>query len=168
MQFTTVFAILAGLAAAAPINPATSHKNNLEKRLDPITISILSTAAASVTTVAIEKAVDLVQAASTWDEAREEFTKEVTRKMWQERKSDKEAAVCYNMAYDVSKPDQLRELVSVKFESGPLHTDYDCFFMEGPDNRFSSHGDGGYINLAVMSVDGICSFEDSTSDVICK
>jgi hypothetical protein len=59
-----------------------------------------------------------------------------------------EAAICYNKNYRVSRPSQMRELTSVRFKSGILNTDYDCFFMRGPDNHFNSFGDGGYINVS--------------------
>jgi hypothetical protein len=59
-----------------------------------------------------------------------------------------EAAVCYNMGYRITKPNQVRELSSVRFKSGVLNTDYDCFLMAGPDNAFYSEGDGGYINVS--------------------
>lgn len=64
------------------------------------------------------------------------------------RAKPNEAAVCYNMGYKVSKPNQMRELTSVRLKSGVLNTDYDCFFMWGPDNHFNSEGDGGYINVS--------------------
>lgn len=44
---------------------------------------------------------------------------------------------------------------------------YDCFYLRGPDNHFNSEGDGGYVNLAVIT-SGNCSFDGKTSDVYCK
>ncbi|KAF4305027.1 hypothetical protein GTA08_BOTSDO06398 [Botryosphaeria dothidea] len=65
--------------------------------------------------------------------------------MWKKRQNN-EATVCYNMAYEVSKPAHMRGLASVRFESGVLNTDYDCFYMWAPDSHFWSRGDGGFIN----------------------
>lgn len=43
--------------------------------------------------------------------------------MWKKRQNN-EATVCYNMAYEVSKPAHMRGLASVRFESGVLNTEY--------------------------------------------
>ncbi|KAI4693920.1 uncharacterized protein J4E84_002496 [Alternaria hordeiaustralica] len=80
-------------------------------------------------------------------QAREAFTKATVAEMIK-RAGPGEAAVCYNKGYDVTKPNQMRELSSVRFKSGVLNTDYDCFLMSGPDNSFYSRGDGGYINVS--------------------
>lgn len=45
---------------------------------------------------------------------------------------------------------------------------YDCFYMWGPNNHFNSNGDGGYINLAVVTRGDKCTFDGKTSDVYCK
>ncbi|KAF2145318.1 uncharacterized protein K452DRAFT_220391, partial [Aplosporella prunicola CBS 121167] len=100
--------------------------------------------------------------------ARENFVKNTVREMWKKRAGDNEAAICYNMGYAVSDTTKVRELSTVEFKLGSLMTDYDCFFMSGPDNHFESQGDGGYINLGVMSNDGYCTFDGATDDVYCK
>ncbi|EPQ31333.1 uncharacterized protein PFL1_01517 [Pseudozyma flocculosa PF-1] len=101
-----------------------------------------------------------------WNSARERFTKNTVAAMWARRPRNARAAVCYNMAYRVSRPSQMTPVTSVEFRLGNLNTDYDCFYMWGPDNHFNSQGDGGYINLATIT-QGNCSFDKKTSDIYC-
>ena len=61
----------------------------------------------------------------------------------------------------------MSDLTSVQFKKGPLHTNYDCFYMWGPANHFNSQGDGGYINLSIDCDADKCSFDSSTSDLYC-
>lgn len=97
------------------------------------------------------------------DKARETFRQETVEKIGEKRQNN-EDAVCYNMAYEVSKSAYIRGLTSVRFESGVLNTEYvslhvavwctstdqrnsyDCFYMWAPDSHFWSRGDGGFIN----------------------
>lgn len=52
--------------------------------------------------------------------------------MWDNKTGDYGAAICYNMAYEVSNTALMYEKTSVKLELQLLHTDYDCFYITGP------------------------------------
>lgn len=56
--------------------------------------------------------------------------------MWDNKTGDYGAAICYNMAYEVSNTDLMYEKTSARLELELLHTDYDCFFMNGPGEFF--------------------------------
>ncbi|RAR08863.1 hypothetical protein DDE83_005780 [Stemphylium lycopersici] len=176
MKFQLITALLAGAAAASPLAHETvpeldldiSAKGDvsLEKRvIDPVSIAIIGGVVSGVVGVAATNAVDGLKSLANWDDAREAFTKATVNEMNKSRKPN-EAAICYNMAYDIKKPNQVRELASVQFKSGFLKTDYDCFFMYGPDNAFWSRGDGGFINVAIQAGNQ-CSYDGKTGDVYC-
>ncbi|KAI4631233.1 hypothetical protein J4E81_005085 [Alternaria sp. BMP 2799] len=175
MKFQLATALLAGTAAAVPTWPQPHpHKTNwtapavpeLDKRVvDPVSIAIIGGVVSGIVGVSGTAALNIAKDAIDWNAAREAFTKATVAEMIK-RAGPGEAAVCYNKGYDVTKPNQMRELSSVRFKSGVLNTDYDCFLMSGPDNSFYSRGDGGYINLAIQSPSN-CKFDSATSDLYC-
>ncbi|EKG15814.1 hypothetical protein MPH_07017 [Macrophomina phaseolina MS6] len=173
MKFQLVAALLAGVAVAAPSTPSvdvglsTSEEKHLEKRLDPITIAIIGGVTSGIVGASATQGLNVAKSAADWNAAREAFTKETVKSMWDKRRNNNEAAVCYNKGYEVSKPAQMRDLTSIRFKSGVLNTDYDCFYMWGPDNHFWSRGDGGFINLAIMHDKNACPFDSKTSDLFC-
>ncbi|KAB2580089.1 hypothetical protein DBV05_g1084 [Lasiodiplodia theobromae] len=171
MKFNTAMvALVAGLAAAAPAPKSDEHAA-LEKRIDPITAGIISGAVVTAIVgtasgVAVGSINNILPALSTWEQVREQFTKKTVAEMWARRPNNRVAAICYNMGYSVSKPKQVTELASVKISSGLLNTDYDCFFMQGPDARFKPQGDGGYINFAAMHNNAHCTY--NKGEIYCK
>ncbi|KAL1795896.1 hypothetical protein ACET3X_006120 [Alternaria dauci] len=170
MKFTLVTALLAGAAVAVPTAPIHAHNGTgeaLDKRvIDPLSLAIIGGVASAVVAVSATDAVNQIKNVADWTAAREAFTKATVYEMAKSAKPN-EASICYNMGYKVSKPNQMRLLTSVRLKSGVLNTDYDCFYMSGPDNHFNTEGDGGYINLAVQNPSS-CSFDSKTSDVYCS
>ncbi|KAK7540513.1 uncharacterized protein J3D65DRAFT_615563 [Phyllosticta citribraziliensis] len=132
-----------------------------------VAVTILTTAATALMTAAINQVAPTIANLGSWDDAREAFTQKTVKAMWDARSSNYDAAVCYNMGYEVSNTAQMYEKTSVNLKQDLLHTDYDCFFMSGPDNHFNSQGDGGYINLATYYDTSKCTFDSSTSDLYC-
>ncbi|KAK8182022.1 hypothetical protein HDK77DRAFT_86060 [Phyllosticta capitalensis] len=130
-------------------------------------VTILTTVATAAITAAINNVAPTLANLGSWDETREAFTQKTVKALWDARDSSYDAAVCYNMGYVVSNTAQMYELTSVQLKQDLLHTDYDCFFMSGPDNHFNSQGDGGYINLATYYDSSKCTFDSSTSDLYC-
>ncbi|GME39154.1 uncharacterized protein LTHEOB_8999 [Neofusicoccum parvum] len=168
MKAFSILALTAGLVAAAP----TPKEQHLEKRvLDPVSAGIISGAIVTAVVgtasgVAAGSINNILPNLNTWEQVREEFTKKTVEEMWARRPDDNVAAICYNMDYTVSKPDQVSELASVKLSSGLLNTDYDCFFLKGPDARFTPNGDGGFINFAVQNNEATCTYD--AGEVYCK
>ncbi|KAK8163111.1 hypothetical protein IWX90DRAFT_262312 [Phyllosticta citrichinensis] len=132
-----------------------------------VAVTILTSAATALMTAAINQVAPTIANLGSWDEAREAFTQKTVQAMWDARSSNYDAAVCYNMGYEVSNTAQMYEKTSVNLKQDLLHTDYDCFFISGPDNHFNSQGDGGYINLATHYDTSKCTFDSSTSDLYC-
>ncbi|KAB2576190.1 hypothetical protein BFW01_g7161 [Lasiodiplodia theobromae] len=132
-----------------------------------IAVTILTGAASAVISAAINQVAPTIANLGKWDEAREAFTQQTVKAMWDAKTEDYGAAVCYNMGYEVSNTNQMYEKTSVMLEQELLHTDYDCFFMSGPDNHFWTYGDGGYINLAIYHDSSKCWFDSNTSDLYC-
>ncbi|OJD38113.1 uncharacterized protein BKCO1_5000159 [Diplodia corticola] len=132
-----------------------------------VAITILTGAASAVITAAINQVAPTISGLGSWDEAREAFTQQTVKTMWDNRSSDYGAAICYNMAYEVSNTALMYEKTSVQLEQDLLHTDYDCFYMNGPDNHFWTQGDGGYINLAIYHDESKCWYDDNTADLYC-
>ncbi|PWN47910.1 hypothetical protein IE53DRAFT_389939 [Violaceomyces palustris] len=175
MKFLVAFTALVGLAAAAPspssIKEVPEGDSEIVERggaAGAVASAAIGSAVGAIVTQAINGAVKVVGQALEWNAARETFTKETTRRMWASRPPRAAAAVCYNMGYDVSRRGQMSDLTSVKFSKGPFHTDYDCFYMWGPDNHFLSRGDGGYVNLSIDYDRNRCNFDSRTSDLYCK
>lgn len=54
--------------------------------------------------------------------------------MWGNRTHNYDAAICYNLDYNIADWDRIYEKTAVKLELGLLHTDYDCFFMNGGEH----------------------------------
>lgn len=102
-----------------------------------------------------------------WDDARTAFTQQTVQAMWKANPANYDAAVCYNMGYTISKENQRYDLTSVNLSLNMLHTDYDCFYMSGPDNRFTWQGDGGYINLAATYKSDKCTWDSAGSNLYC-
>ncbi|KAI6619565.1 hypothetical protein MCOR07_005913 [Pyricularia oryzae] len=141
----------------------------LDKRIEPITTSILVAAGSAAATAAVDAAVkaigNAIKGLQNWDKAREDFTKKVTAEMW--AKADKKAfsaAVCYNMGYDAPNIDGK---TSVQIKSGLLKTSYDCFFMKAGANTFQAKGDGGFQNLAAQH-DSRCTYDKKAVKLTCK
>lgn len=97
-----------------------------------IAVTILTGAASAVISAAINQVAPTIANLGKWDEAREAFTQQTVKAMWDAKTEDYGAAVCYNMGYEVSNTNQMYEKTSVMLEQELLHTDYDCFFMSGP------------------------------------
>ncbi|KAK8105327.1 uncharacterized protein PG998_004203 [Apiospora kogelbergensis] len=141
----------------------------VEKReiLLAILTAVGTTAATAITTKAVEAAAGLIKNLANFDNAREAFTKKTADAMWAANPDPKKyaAAVCYNMSYDLQDPKGMDGLISAKMTLGPLHTDYDCFYMTA-NNALYTRGDGGFINLAFVS-DKRCTFDRDTADLTC-
>ncbi|KAH7555688.1 hypothetical protein J3E72DRAFT_270955 [Bipolaris maydis] len=104
-----------------------------------------------------------------WTSARETFTKATVDAMWA-RNPDRRrwvAAACYNMNWDVANRGGISDVASVKLSMGALNTDYDCFYI-GRNNALWTRGDGGYINLAIVSDSNFCTFDGRTADLTCR
>ncbi|KAH8847762.1 hypothetical protein MCOR01_001163 [Pyricularia oryzae] len=141
----------------------------LEKRLDPITTSIVVAAGSALATKAVDAAVkavgNAIKGLQNWDKVREEFTKKTVSEMW--AKIDKKAysaAVCYNMDYDAPNIDGK---TSVAVKSGLLKTTYDCFFMKAGAQTFKGKGDGGFQNMAAQH-DSRCTYDSKAITLTCK
>ncbi|KAF4539140.1 hypothetical protein BFW01_g11779 [Lasiodiplodia theobromae] len=116
---------------------------------------------------AVQGAIDAVKGIKNWNKKRESFVKAVVQGMW-DRNPDRNrapAAICYNKGYDLKVPTGMFGLRDQEVSSGPLKTDYDCFYMTG-NNAFWSRGDGGSINLWTMYDGNRCRFDDQ-SDLYC-
>ncbi|KAI6354392.1 hypothetical protein MCOR25_008618 [Pyricularia grisea] len=141
----------------------------LEKRLDPITTSIVVAAGSALATKAVDAAVkavgNAIKGLQNWDNVREEFTKKTVSEMW--AKIDQKtysAAVCYNMDYTVPNIDGK---TSVAVKSGLLKTTYDCFYMKAGAQTFQAKGDGGFQNLAAQH-DSRCTYDSKKITLTCK
>ncbi|KAK7926934.1 hypothetical protein PG985_003932 [Apiospora marii] len=184
MRFTTANAVAllsatASIAAATPTGPYSPNAGVVEKRepqtlghqkreiLTAILTTVGTTAATAITTKAIEAASGLIKDLANFENAREAFTKKTAEDMWAQNPDPAKyaAAVCYNMAYDLEDPQGMDGLTSAKMTLGPLHVDYDCFYMTA-NNALYTRGDGGFINLAVFN-DDRCTFDSNTSDLTC-
>ncbi|KAF4311410.1 hypothetical protein SLS57_008940 [Botryosphaeria dothidea] len=132
-----------------------------------VAVTILTSAASAVISAAINQVAPTLANLGKWDEVREAFTQQTVKSMWDNKTGDYGAAICYNMAYEVSNTDLMYEKTSARLELELLHTDYDCFFMNGPDNHFWTYGDGGYINLAIYHDENKCWYDDNTGDLYC-
>ncbi|EPQ31332.1 uncharacterized protein PFL1_01516 [Pseudozyma flocculosa PF-1] len=155
-------------AAAIPAQAGQADGNALESRAAAGAAAkfIFKAIGSAAVAESISEAFKTLGSIGKWDQARETFTKNTVQAMWDRRPSQAHAAVCYNMGYTVSNTNEMTPATKVEFSLGSLHTDYDCFYMWGPDNHFNSQGDGGYINLATIT-QGNCSFDGKTSDVYC-
>ncbi|KAK7981503.1 hypothetical protein PG996_009194 [Apiospora saccharicola] len=124
-------------------------------------------AATAITKAAIEAAGNLIKDVTNFDSARESFTKKTAADMWAKNPDPKKfaAAICYNESYDLRDPKGMDGLNSAKMSLGPLHTNYDCFYMTA-NNALFTRGDGGFVNLAFVS-DKRCTFDKSTADLTC-
>lgn len=135
-----------------------------------ITAIVTAAGTAAVTAIAeaaVKQAGTLISQIANFDNAREEFTKATVKSMADANPDPAKfvATICYNQGYDLENPAGMDGLTSVKITSGPLNTDYDCFYMTAP-NAFFSRGDGGFINLAIMN-DDRCTFDSATADLRC-
>ncbi|KAH7141847.1 hypothetical protein EDB81DRAFT_869797 [Dactylonectria macrodidyma] len=153
------------------IEPEPVASTKLVRRAVPVVVvGIVGTAAASIVAkIAIEIGAETIKNLGEWNEAREAFTKKTTQEMW-DRNPDYTrfpAAACYNKGYRLADPAKIDGLVSAKFELGLLNTDYDCMFIEGP-NQFFTDSEGGYINLSYTYNPDRCSFDDRTGDLTCS
>ncbi|KAH8882080.1 hypothetical protein GQ53DRAFT_831848 [Thozetella sp. PMI_491] len=150
-----------------------TRDGELDRRLDPVTLSILTSAAGAAgawaTTQALDGIKSLVSSAANWNKAREAFTKATMDKMMANIKADAsfKGAVCYNMGYDINDKSKISAVTSVNFKSGVLKTDYDCFYMKS-GAKFTGKGDGGFINIATNSMSGACPYDSKTVSVTCK
>ncbi|KLU90844.1 hypothetical protein MAPG_09369 [Magnaporthiopsis poae ATCC 64411] len=169
MQFKALFIFaLPVLAAPAPImrqaeavelaarddTVAVAEEGHLEKR--EIITGIVTTIAISVgSELAVRAArasINLIKNIKGWTSAREQFTKATVDDMWANNPDPAKypAVICNNVGYELSNPSGITGLISAKLKRGPLHTDYDCFYMTKA-NTFQSKGHGGFINLAIKN-----------------
>lgn len=104
--------------------------------------------------------------------------------MWGNRTHNYDAAICYNLDYNIADWDRIYEKTAVKLELGLLHTDYDCFFINGGEhllfhfspvpsgkrltvivpcveNDFWALDDGGGINLASTGRQDQCAWDEN-------
>ncbi|TLS30198.1 hypothetical protein PpBr36_03258 [Pyricularia pennisetigena] len=142
---------------------------DLEKRLEPITTSIVVAAGSALATKAVDAAVkavgNAIKTLQNWDNVREQFTKKTTAEMWNAvDKKTYSAAVCYNMDYEAPNIDGK---TSVSVKSGLLKTTYDCFFMKAGAGTFKGKGDGGFQNLAAQH-DSRCTYDSKAITLTCK
>jgi len=139
-----------------------------KKQVVTAIVTLVGEAAISaITEMAINAAADFIKNLSQWNEAREEFTKQTTLEMWNRNPdyTKYHAAICYNKGYRLNNTAGITELQSAKLELGQLNTDYDCMFMDAP-NQFFTDSDGGFINLSYR-YDDHCSFDQDTGDLTC-
>lgn len=96
-------------------------------------ITIITAAATAAVSEAATKGVDaaitLVQDASSWTEARENFTQTTVSTMFDARPDGYVAAVCYNMGYAVKDTSLTSDITSVELTDGYLHTEYVFIFI---------------------------------------
>ncbi|KAJ0123072.1 hypothetical protein J7T55_011535 [Diaporthe amygdali] len=161
-------------ATAAPVDQSeTSASGQVEKRLDPITISIItgvtSAAAGWATTEGLNTLKGLIKDTSSWDKVREQFTQDAVARMAANYKSDPsfKGAVCYNQGYMVNDPAKRSDIVSLEVTSGKLKTDYDCFYLKS-GGEFKGNGDGGFINIAADTNNGACGYLASNLLMTCQ
>lgn len=154
----------------APRDLVVRNTDTAIQKREIVTAIVVAAGTAAVTAVvdaAVKAAGTLISQIANFDNAREEFTK-ATVKAMADRNPDPAkfvATICYNQDYDLENPAGMDGLTSAKITSGPLNTDYDCFYMTAP-NAFFSRGDGGFINLAIMN-DDRCTFDSKTADLRC-
>ncbi|KAK0645195.1 hypothetical protein DIS24_g8131 [Lasiodiplodia hormozganensis] len=122
-------------------------------------VTILSGAASGIIASAVESVIDLIVDLTEWDDVRKEFTRDTVDAMWGNRTHNYDAAICYNLDYNIADWDRIYEKTAVKLELGLLHTDYDCFFMNG-ENDFWALDDGGGINLAATGRQDQCAWDE--------
>ncbi|KAH8891755.1 hypothetical protein GQ53DRAFT_823194 [Thozetella sp. PMI_491] len=184
MRFSTIAACVFAassttIAAPLEVDASLSTRQAAEtselgaRQLDPVSLAIITAAAGAAgswaTTEALNAIKGLVSAASNWNDAREAFTKATVDKLMANIKVDAsfKGAVCYNMGYEINDQSKISAVTKVDFKSGPLKTDYDCFYLKS-GAKFTGKGDGGFINLATNSVSGACPFDSKTISVTCK
>ncbi|KAK8127373.1 hypothetical protein PG984_008481 [Apiospora sp. TS-2023a] len=162
----------AGVADVATVEkrePQTLGHEQVQKReiITAIVTAAGTAAATAITKAAIEAATNLIKDVANFNNAREEFTKKTAAEMWAKNPDPKKfaAAICYNESYDLRDPKGMDGLNSAKMSLGPLHTNYDCFYMTA-NNALFTRGDGGFINLAFVS-DKRCTFDKATADLTC-
>ncbi|TDZ67830.1 hypothetical protein CTRI78_v002694 [Colletotrichum trifolii] len=123
---------------------------------------------AVATGVAVNIVTDILEAVIDWTLARETFTQETTSQMWNRNPNPGKyhAAICYNKGYRVKDPQGIDGLAKVTLRLNVLHTNYDCMYMNGP-NQFWTDSEGGYINLSYTYDRNHCSFDGKTGDLTC-
>lgn len=175
MQFNTIF-VLASVAAvmaapAAPVAPAApaeiiESRQAITGAITTAVTSVVTDVVSDLTVKGINKAGGLIKALTNWTAAREQFTKDTTKAMWdgQADKNKYPAAICYNMAY--TAPGAVGK-AKANLKSSALKTDYDCFFLPA-GATFKYTGDGGYINLAIQSNSAKCKFDNKAKTVVCS
>ncbi|PVI01008.1 hypothetical protein DM02DRAFT_671581 [Periconia macrospinosa] len=139
-----------------------------KKQLATAVVTIIGEAAITkLTEMAIEFAADTIKNLGDWNEARETFSQTTTLEMWNRNPDYTKyaAAICYNKGYRLANTAGIAELASAKLELGVLNTDYDCMYMEAP-NQFFTDSDGGFINLSYR-YDDRCTFDQETGDLTC-
>ncbi|KAH6714985.1 hypothetical protein BKA61DRAFT_631861 [Leptodontidium sp. MPI-SDFR-AT-0119] len=154
--------------AIAEVN-AESEERLVKRGATAVVIGIAAVKGAAILTkIAIEHGAETIKNLGKWTEVREAFTKATVADMWS-RNPDRNkwhAAICYNKGYRVQNPNGIDGKLSAKVSSGLLNTDYDCMYMNAP-NQFYTDGDGGYINLAYQ-YDSHCTFDKKSGDLTCK
>ncbi|KAH6693709.1 hypothetical protein F5X68DRAFT_187502 [Plectosphaerella plurivora] len=125
------------------------------KRASPLVVAIAGPAInifATVTAAAIKAAVAGLVSMAFWNPARENFTRNTVRNMWNQNPDAGRygAAICYNKGYRLQRPAGINGLRSAKLRMGAFNTDYDCMFMEY-GNQFYTNSEGGYITDSAFS-----------------
>ncbi|KAL1851635.1 hypothetical protein Daus18300_012508 [Diaporthe australafricana] len=173
MRFFAASAFILAATAAPLSQSETTASGQIEKRLDPITISIItgvtSAAAGWATTEGLNTIKGLIQDSSSWDKVREQFTQDAVARMATNYKADAsfKGAVCYNQGYMVNDPAKRSDIVSLEVKSGKLKTDYDCFYLKS-GGEFKGNGDGGFINIAADTNNGACGYLASNLLMTCQ
>ncbi|KAK7697009.1 hypothetical protein SLS64_014000 [Diaporthe eres] len=126
--FATATFVLA--ATAAPLEQVEKQESSqVQKRLDPITLTILTAAAGAAaswaTTEGLNGIKGLIKDTSSWDKVREEFTVDAVNAMMAKIKADPsfKGAVCKNQGYTVNDPKLRSDITSLALKSGALETE---------------------------------------------
>jgi hypothetical protein len=161
-SLTTILATLASCSAvvhsaAVPANngltTVTLERRDALIKREPVLTTILLAAGTAAVSAIVTEAVSAVSSfigdVSNFDDAREAFTQQTTAAMMAANPDPArfQAAACYNQGFSVADPAKIDGQTSVKFSLGLLNTDYECMFIEAP-NQFFTEGDGGFINVS--------------------
>ncbi|RYO13356.1 hypothetical protein AA0111_g12257 [Alternaria arborescens] len=126
----------------------------VEKRLAPIAIALIKVIGGQLLAGAAKIAVDATKAHlevekadfNNFDDAREAFTKSLSKDLYEKRVAGVKGVACYNGPYAFSSGASYEGPITVKFEWDMYNTDYDCFEIKS--GTAINKGDGGFINIA--------------------
>lgn len=148
------------------------NTRGLEKRVGPVVLVLGITGSAAlvrVAKIAIEIATDTLKSVPDFNKARSAFTTKTTQEMWRRNPDYRKypAVACYNKGYRLQDKNKINGKASVKVSLDLLHTNYDCMYIEGP-NQFYTNAEGGSINLSYTYDTKRCSFDKKTGDLSCR